>query len=207
MNNTYEQHKERLEKGYDFKRTKSFFAKNGYTLENAYCKLLDGDLKSAKQLFAKMKDYDNRASWGYKITNFLQRKFDGKPISEEEMPTFFQLRNFLEVDLNLFIIYNKGQFVEVLCGYSDVFASVNAEVYKFYSRVFHFNGYAQFAKFFGQKAKDYFYKDPELHYHLALISSAQGDISSARQSCLTCLSILSEYFPAKKMLSELRASY
>ncbi len=202
MQEKYLKNKERLLNG-NLKEAKTFFAKNGYTLEYAYCKLLDDDLKGAKQLFLKIKDQDNRALWGYKLVSILQKKFNVQEVNYDEMPTFFQLRNFLEVDLNLLMSYNKGNYVEILCAYSDVFASINAEAYKFYARAFHFNNYPQFADFFVQKAKDFFYNDPELHYHIALMNFVAGRKEDAKKYCLSCLHILKEYFPAVKMLNQI----
>lgn len=202
MQDKYLKNKERLLNG-DLKEAKTFFAKNGYTLEYAYCKLLEDDLKGAKQLFSRTKDFDNRALWGYKIVSILQKKFTTEEINYDEIPTFFQLRNFLEVDLSLLMKYNKGNYVEILCAYSDIFASINAESYKFYARAFHFNHYPQFAQFFANKAKDFFYNDPELHYHIALMKFDNGELEDAKKYCLSCLHILKEYFPAVNMLNKL----
>ncbi len=198
----YLKNKEKLLNG-NLKEAKTFFAKNGFTLEYAYCKLLEDDLKGAKQLFLKTKDHDNRALWGYKLVSILQKKFTTEEINYDNMPTFFQLRNFLEVDLNLLMAYNKGNYVEILCAYSDIFASINAESYKFFARAFHFNGYHQFAEYFANKAKDCFYNDPELHYHIALMKLDAGERDEAKRYCLSCLHILKEYFPAIKMLNQL----
>lgn len=202
MQDRYLKNKERLLTG-NLKEAKSFFAKNGYTLEYAYCKLLEEDLKGAKQLFSKMKDIDNRAMWGYKIVSILQKKYTTQEVNYDEMPTFFQLRNFLEVDLNLLMKYNKGNYVEILCAYSDIFASINAECYKFYARAFFFNHYQEFADFFANKAKDFFYNDPELHYHIALMKHDSGNNDEAKKYCLSCLHILKEYFPAVNLLNKL----
>ena len=198
----YEQNKQKLFNG-DLKNSKTFFAKNGYVLETAYCKLLEEDYKGAKHLFLTLRDKDTRAQWGYKIASILQRKHSTEPINADELPSFFQLRNFLEVDLNLFIQYNKGDFVQILCAYSDAFADINLESYKFFARAFHFNGYPEFADYFIQKAKDYFYKDPELHYHIALMEYSRGNLQGAQQYCFSCLYILNNYYPAQKLLSEL----
>ncbi len=202
MSDRYAQNKQKLIHG-ELKSTKLFFAKNGYTLEHAYCKLLEDDIKGAKQLFSKTKNTDNRALWGYKIATILQKKFTTEMVTYDEMPSFFQLRNFLELDLSLFMTYHKGNYVEILCAYADIFAEINAESYKFFARAFHFNKYPQFANYFAQKAKDYLYNDPELHYQIALIKMAEGDRESARNHCLSCLHILKNYYPAIKMLNEL----
>lgn len=187
----------------ELKEAKIFFAKNGCIIEHAYCKLLEDDLKGAKQLFLKLKDVDTRALWGYKIVSMLQKKFTTDFINYDDMPTFFQLRNFLEVDLGLLMKYHKGNYVEIICAYADIFASINAETYKFFARAFFFNNYPQFAGYFLQKAKDEFYNDPELHYHIALTKLLAGNREEARKYCESCLDILKDYFPAVRMLNHL----
>ncbi len=189
----------------DISRSKVFFAKNGYALEAAYCKLLSDDLKNAKQLFLKLKDTDNRANWGYKIIEIFQNKGD-EYVYYDKMPTYFQLRNFLEVDLNILITYNKGDYVQMLCAYSDIFAEINAESYKFFARAFYFNNYDKFADYFNMKAKDKFYNDPELHYQIAMINYNRGNIDEAKKYCLSCLHILDEYYPAVKLLNKISIS-
>lgn len=206
QNEKYSIHKEYLLNG-NLKKAKNFFAKNGYTLEYAYCKLLEEDLKGAKQLFLKTKDHDNRALWGYRIVELLQNKKREKEILYEDMPTFFQLRNFLEVDLSLLMTYHKGNYVETLCIYADIFQEINSECYKYFARAFHFNHYKEFAEYFAMKAKDTFYNDAELHYHIALMFYQKGNFEVARNYCFSCLHILNGYFPAQKMLNELMLKF
>ena len=70
----YLKNREKLLNG-NLKEVKTFFAKNVYVIEQAYCKILEDDLKGAKQLLLKLKDTDNRALWAYKIVSILQKKF------------------------------------------------------------------------------------------------------------------------------------
>lgn len=197
-----------LENLHDFedgklKKAKLFFAKHGYELEAAYCKLIDDDLKGAKQIFLRLRDSDLRADFGYRLVNILQSKCPDEYLPVEKLPRFFQLRNFLETDINLLIKYNKGDYVESLCKYSDILAGINSETYKYFSRVFFFNNYVDFALHFALKAKNYFYNDAELHYHLALIMLAQNDKENAINYCKSCLRIAEHYFPAENLLHNL----
>lgn len=184
------------------KKAKIFFAKHGYELEAAYCKLVDDDLKGAKQKFLKLKDRDLRADFAYKIVNILQTPQEKtEDYNLEKMPKFFQLRNFLETDLNILIIHHKGDYVQKLCQFANVFASVNTETYKYFSRAFFFNNYIDFALEFALKAKNYFYNDAELHYHLALIMLAKHDKQNAVNYCKSCLAIAGGYYPAQHLLN------
>ena len=111
-------------------------------------------------------------------------------------PTYFEIRNFLEIDLNLLINYQKGQFVEELIKYADIFSSVNSETYKYFGRVFWNNELYSYGKFFLEQAKNYLYQDPELHVLLANTYLAEGNSEKALNAVNSCLKILPEYFPA-----------
>lgn len=202
MHNNYNENLKEFLSGNN-KKAGVFFAKHGYELESAYCKLLNDDLKGAKQLFLKLRDEDLRADFGYKLVSIIQSKLPDEPVSQDRLPRFFQLRNFLETDLNILIKYNKGDYVEKLCQYSDILARINTETYKYFSRVFFFNNYIDFAMHFALKAKNHFYNDAELHYHLALIMLKQNNKEMAINYCMSCLRIADNYYPAKHLLETL----
>lgn len=61
------------------------------------------------------------------------------------------------------------------------------------------------AMFFLRRAKDKFYNDPELHYLLAYIYYYNDeDYGKCEKALDTCLRILPEYSPAKKLLARLK---
>ena len=206
MQDKYREYLEEFLQGHSGK-AKIFFAKHGYLLEYAYCKIIDDDLKGAKQILLKLRDKNLRADFAYKIVNILQTKdLETLDTNPDKMPKFFQLRNFLETDLNILIKYNKGDYVEKLCNISGILASINSETYKYFSRAFFFNDYVDFALHFALKAKNYFYNDAELHYHLALIMLKKEDRENAINYCKSCLRIADNYYPAKNLLNILTAS-
>lgn len=169
-----------------------FFAQKGYPLELGYCKILSEDLASAKEIFASIKDSDERASWAL----FMISLIEGNIV---EYPTYFGLRNFLEIDLNILLSYFKGDYVENIIRYADFLYTINPEVHKFIGRVLYVNGYEESAMFFLERAKNYFYTDPELHYLLAYIFYKKGEYEKAKKSLSDCLGILPKYFPAINM--------
>lgn len=169
-----------------------FFAQNGYTLELGYCKLLSEDLNSAKEIFQTIKDSDIRASWALFMISLIEGNVT-------EYPTYFELRNFLEIDLNLLISYFKGYYVENIVRYADFMFTINPEVHKFIGRVLYNNKYEEQALFFLNRAKNYFYTDPELHFLLAFIFFNKHDYLEADKSLTNCLTILPQYFPALDM--------
>lgn len=181
---------------FDIDGCQRFFAENGYLLELGYCFLLSDNLKDARAAFIQAREFDKRANWALFMTNlFLNLPAD--------YPSYFELRNFLEIDLNILIQAGKGEFVEKLISYADFFYTINPEVYKYLGRVFLNNDLEQYGYFFLMRAKDYFYNDPELHYLLAEFFFNKKDFKEAKKYAQTCLEVLPEYFPAKKMLEKI----
>lgn len=181
---------------FDIDGCQRFFAENGYLLELGYCFLLSDNLKDARAAFIQAREFDKRANWALFMTNlFLNLPAD--------YPSYFELRNFLEIDLNILIQAGKGEFVEKLISYADFFYTINPEVYKYLGRVFLNNDLEQYGYFFLMRAKDYFYNDPELHYLLAEFFFNKKDFKETKKYAQTCLDVLPEYFPAKKMLEKI----
>lgn len=174
-----------------------FFKQNDFTLEYAYCELLNGNIEQAKNEFLKIEELDFRANWALKLIQFIQNKIFN-------LPSYFQIRNFLEIDLNLLIIAKKPEFIENIINSADLFYSVNPESYKFISRVMFNNDFADLSLYYLKKAKDKFYYDPEMHYMLANTYFKLGEKTLAKQAALNCLDILPSYFPAQKLLDNMK---
>lgn len=173
----------------------AYFEKNECYLEAGYCYLILDKLDKAEKSFQHIKDYDNRACWGLLLLQFIKGDI-------KSAPTYFQVRNFLEIDLNILILYCKGDYIENIIRYADFLAYYNPESYKFIGRVFWANEFIPAAKLFLRKAKDKFYQDPELHYLLAYIAYYEDrDIVQCNKSLDTCLELLPDYHPAVKLKS------
>lgn len=176
------------------KGCRAFFEQNKYYTEAGYCYIILDKLEKAQQMFEYAVKYDIRAHWGL----FLLQLLSGK-ISRQ--PTYFEVRNFLEIDLNILILYCKGDYVERIIRYADFMAFYNPECYKFIGRAFWANDLIPAAMFFLRRAKDKLYNDPELHYLLAYIYySNENDMAKSIKALETCLNILPKYAPASKLL-------
>lgn len=175
---------------------KRFFETHDYKLEQAYCELILDNTKKAQQIFEEIEEQDSRANWGLVMIEFIKG-------CVSRYPTYFQLRNFLEIDLDILITYCKGDYVEKIVRYADFMYTINPEVHKFIGRVFLNNGLKAQALFFLKRAKDNFYQDPELHYILAEIYYSENDIANCKKALNTCLEILPNYAPADVMLKKL----
>lgn len=195
MLSSYEQTKANFLNG-RFKNCKSYFKSNGYFLESGYCNIILDNLKEAREDFEKISDYERRAHWCLLLLQMIEGKISMRP-------TYCEIRNFLEIDLSILILYAKAQYVEKIIRYSDFLAFYNTESYKFIGRAFWANNFVPAAMFFLNIAKDKLYKDPELHYLLAYIYYTEyGDLKNCKKSLQTCLDILPQYAPAEALLKK-----
>lgn len=181
----------------DINGCQRFFKENGCIVEYAYCELLNENLESAKELFFSAADYDIRADWGLFLCKLIQGYAD-------KYPTYLQLRNFLEIDIDILIKNAKGQYVQNILKYSNWLAAINPEVLKFIGRVLIVNGLEEHGRIFLEHAKDFFYNDPELHYLLAVEYLKQNDMAGVIKALNACLEVLPEYFPAISMQKRLK---
>lgn len=176
------------------KGCRSFFENNQYYVEAGYCCIVLDELDKAEKLFTQAKNSDIRASWGLFLLQLIKGDI-------KSFPTYFQVRNFLEIDLNILILYCKGDYIEKIIRYADFMAYYNPECYKFIGRVFWANNLMPAAMLFLRKAKDKFYQDPELHYLLGYIFyNNDKDIEKCKKSLNACLELLPEYAPARNLL-------
>lgn len=179
------------------KGCKTYFENNNYYVEAGYCCIVLDELDKAKELFQKVQEVDTRAKWGLILLQMIK----GDILT---FPTYFQIRNFLELDLSILILYCKGEYVEKIIRYADFMAYYNPECYKFIGRAFWANNLMSAAMFFLRRAKDKFYQDPELHYLLAYIFyDNDRNIDLAKKALGACLGILPEYAPAKKLYAQI----
>lgn len=184
---------ELLENG-DGKKVRDYFKENGFLLEYGYTFLLNGELEKAKEILNKLPS--TRAEWAINMMTFLQ---DGR----KKYPTFFQIRNFLEIDISLFFKYNQLSFIQKLIDNSDTFQDINMESYKFFARALLKHNYIQPAKMFLDKSLDDYYNDVELHYLYAEFFMVHHDKENILKAVDTCLRLNPTYYPALKTQKEL----
>lgn len=176
-----------------YKGCREFFEKNGYFIEAGYCYLIIDKIEKARICFEKMYNIDIRAHWGIMLIQMITGKIS-------MVPTYFEVRNFLEIDLDIFIVYGKKHLVEKVIRYCDFMAIYNLECYKFIARAFWSHKMLMPAMFFLNKAKEKLFNDPELHYLLAYIYySEYKDLNQCLKEINTCLNILPEYAPARML--------
>lgn len=166
-----------------------YFKKNNHILEYAYALVLTGDTDKAQEV---LKTIDSvRSDWLKKLIPMMKGYV-------MEYPTYFQIRNFLEIDLTMLIKSGRIEDAQYILGAADVFQEINSESYKFIARAMLKNGYSDMSKQYLDKSSFYYYNDVELHYLYVEYYLYKKDFENAKNAVEKCLKINPEYFPAKK---------
>lgn len=164
------------------------------SLDEAYLKILNENLDEAHRIFLK---FDSpRALWGISLVQILDGYID-------KYPSYFQIRNFLEIDLDFLLKNNKIDYVEQLLGALDLLQGINQEIYKYVARVFFENKCFELTKKYLDKSKDIFYNDPELHFMYAKYYINESDFYNANFYLTECLSVVPDYVPAINLKNEI----
>jgi tetratricopeptide (TPR) repeat protein len=164
------------------------------TVEHAYLNIINDDLKTAQAIFESIDS--PRALWGKSFTDILIGYL-------ERFPTYFEIRNFLEIDLDFLLKNEKLEYVQQLLGATELLADINQEVYKYIGRVMYENKHYNTAREYLEKSKKHFYNDPELHFLFAKYFFNSYQYDDALFYVNECLRILPDYFPAKTLKKEI----
>lgn len=177
----------------------NFFKQNNCFLEIGYCELLRGKINEAKRTFNIVRNGDLRASWAYIFIQFMQNHIMA-------MPTYFQIRNFLEIDIGFLIKAQMYEYLENVINAADLFFEVNQESYKFISRVLLNYNFDEAAEIYLDRGSSRCFNDPELHFLYGNYYLKYNDVKSAKHEFETCLDVLGGYYPAIMMLEKLNNS-
>lgn len=177
-----------------------FFSKNNIinfdpvSVESAYFALLHDDLKTAKKIFQSIDS--PRAKWGGALIEILSGYV-------QLYPTYFEIRNFLEIDLDFFIKNEKIEYLEHILGSTEILIRINQETYKYVARVMFENKFYKAAREYLEKSKNIFYNDPELHFLYAKYYFKTKEYNKANFHIEECLNILPNYYPALNFQKEI----
>ena len=164
------------------------------SVEHAYLCILNDDLKTAQAIFESLDS--PRALWGKTLSDILLG-------SLERFPTYFEIRNFLEIDLDFLLKNEKLDYVEMVLGSLELLSDINQEIYKFGARVMYENRLYKAAREYMEKSKKILYKDPELHFMFARFYLNFREYEEANFYINECIRILPDYFPAKNLKKEI----
>ncbi|MBQ2645383.1 hypothetical protein IJG14_07425 [bacterium] len=180
-----------------YERAEVLFKKLHMFTEYGYCRLFQNDKKSADMVWFAIKDNSPLIMWAKALSGYIEKE-------QRREPTFFQIRNFYESDLDSFLTLKMTKYAENLINSIQYFADINPEVYKFTARVLYNHGYLNLAEKFLKTAKEYFYEDTELHVIDAQVRLAQNEPKAAIKALENALDISPAYYPAKKMLLNIK---
>lgn len=168
-----------------------YFKDKNCMLEYGYSLICTRKLGEAKQIFKQIED-DIRADWAIKLINLIENKID-------KLPSYFQIRNFLEIDLNILLSAKCPDYIENIINAADFLYNINQESYKFIARFLYNNNFEELALYYLLKSKNKFYKDPEMHYLMAHCYIKMNHIDLAKKSLNACIQIIPDYLPAKRL--------
>ncbi len=164
------------------------------SVEHAYLAILNDDLPAAKAVFESIDS--PRARWGLVLAGIISGYM-------EFLPSYFEIRNFYEIDLDFLIKNEKTHYIEMLLSSLKYLEEINKEIYKYTARVMYENRLYNSAFEYMNKAKEIFYNDPELHFMLAKAYIDAKQFKMADSSLSECLKFVPSYFPALKMRREI----
>ena len=179
----------------DFNTAKELFSKLNMPVETAYCELFTGHLYSAKKIIMQLEKESPAEEW---IISFVQM-IEANLIN---MPSFLQIRNFFEIDLNNLFLCGKKEWIENVINYVPFLSTINAEIYKLAARVLKNNEQEDLAKTFLEKSLEICFNDSETHFLLAEIYIKENNTNMAKRH-LNYACEGGEYSPARKLLRSL----
>lgn len=180
----------------DYDTASRLFFDAGMQYEYGRCRLLMGEMEETKKIWHSINNDTPATLWGKSLLEFIN-------LYVINIPTFFQIRAFLEVDLDALLKANLINYCENIANGAHIFARNNQESYKFIGRVFVNNNYYDLAKLYLNEAKNLCYIDPEVHFLLAKCHLNEGNSQEAIKSLKTSIEKGYGYYPAKKLLENI----
>lgn len=170
-------------------KAQKFFDLSGNFLGIAYTHFYKNEIKKAFEISNKIKNNSSASHWLNTICALLLS-------DENELPSYMQIRNFYEQDLEMAFMYGNKDLIEKILKLVGNLQSINGEVYKFSGRVLLNNNEDFFAEIYLKRSLNIFYGDPETHYLLGEIYEKQGFIEKAITSYQKATQSNRDYYPA-----------
>ena len=151
-------------------------------------------LLAVNQIWQTQKDKCIATNWGLCVLDLINLRYRG-------LPTYFQIRAFLEVYLNQLIENEHIVWSENLISAWDILERVNYETCKFIARALYYHEYYDVCLDFIAKSKHCCPYDPEALFIEAQTYEKLGKIEYSKKPLRDLLEIVPDYLPAKEMLS------
>ena len=187
-----------LEAG-DYESAEKIFSEQKMYYQEGLCKILKGDKASARKLWYSVPE-DIAIIWGKVFLGILDQKL-------EAIPTFFQVRNFLESTLNYLFKAKQIDFAHKIIGAKEFFADCNIEAYKYIGRVLMDNDYEDLAFDYFNKSISLIPNDYEAYFHMGELYLRRNETQKAIFSYKKVLQFNPYHTPAEKILNKLLNNY
>ena len=166
--------------------------------EEGYCFFYAGNKNNADKIWFSLNEESSPLiQWAKSFSGYVERK-------RNRTPTFFQIRNFYENDLDMLLSNGFDDYAENLIESIQFFEDINPEIYKFTARVLYNHKYYSYADKFLSAAKKYGNEDTELYVIDAKNNIAQKRYYSAVKSLEKSLDISKDYHPAKILFENVK---
>jgi len=180
----------------DYQKAAEIYKNIGDYYNAGYCALLQGNEAETEKLWHMAAD-SPALRWGKCMLDYI--KLRSGPI-----PSYFQIRNHLEVDISYFIKANKIRYAENLMKYDYVFISVNLETYKLIGRALLSHGFLNVARKYFIKSLGVEPKDAETYFYLAKYDFQVGAYGEAKSNLERCIELNKNHLPARETLEEIK---
>lgn len=183
----------------EYSKAAEIYKEAGQKYQAGFCELLSGNKQEAEKLWYGCCSSSAAASWGICLLDFINLR------PHPHIPSYLQIRNFLEMDIGNFIIANKVRYAENLIKNEKVLASVNLESYKLIGRALLNFGFLNQAKKYLIKSIEIVDQDAETFYHLGQYNYAIGAYEESIKTLKRCLELNSYYVPAVNLIKTIHS--
>ncbi|GBF22709.1 hypothetical protein tpqmel_0113 [Candidatus Gastranaerophilus sp. (ex Termes propinquus)] len=183
-----------------YKKAGEAFSELDMPYESGLCELLLNKPKNAYATWEAAESFDFALSWGLIVCTIVDPDLKHE---QKAPPTYFQLRAFFEVYLNLFIENKLFAFAESLINSRGAFVYINQEIYKFIARALFSNGHFRALPDFIKHSKEHCYCDPEIHFIEAQMHFEEKNYKKALTALGETLLIAPGYYPALSLEKEI----
>lgn len=179
----------------EYLKASAIFNELGAKYEQGYCELLQGNTFQAREIWY-LSPQSSPICWGRSLVGFIEDDI-------EDVPTFLQIRNYLESDLFNFLDVGKVEFVEKITSYQDFLAQIHPETYKYIGRALINKGFLNQGFDFFMKSQNLLPQDPEIYFHLAQYSYLVNSYGEAFEMIKLCLELCPSYMPATMLKNKI----
>lgn len=180
----------------NYKKASEIYQELNDFYQVGFCNLLEGNLEEAKNIWESLPDSAAK-NWGLALIGFIN-------VDIKVLPTYLQVRNHLEVDLDYLFKADKIDYVENVLRCCDVLFQINAESYKFLGRVLMNNEIYNIAFKFFTKSQKIIPQDPEIYFHMGQCSIGEGYYDKAKTFLKKCIDLNPNHYPAEQLLRNIK---